>query len=77
MPGPGRGQVAAGAPEAPEDKDGQEERFATLCDQLQAGQDSSAGDGRREAMPEVGSLTCVARFSVSLVCHCLAVRLKI
>ena len=29
-------KVAAGAPEAPEDKDGQEERFATLCDRLQA-----------------------------------------
>ena len=52
-------------------------RLSLLWDQLHAGQVSSDGDGRREAWPEVGSLKWVTRFSVILVCHCLADRLKI
>ena len=35
-------------------------RLALLCGQLWVGQVSSTGDGRREAMPEVGSLEWVA-----------------
>ena len=49
-------------------------RLALLCGQLWVGQVSSTGDGRREAMPEVGSLKWVTIFSVALACHCLAVR---
>ena len=41
-------------------------RLSLLWDQLQAGQVSSDGDGRREALPEVGSLKWVTRFSVIL-----------
>ena len=43
-------------------------RLSLLWDQLHAGQVSSDGDGRREALPEVGSLKWVTRFSVILVC---------